>query len=101
VTPEVTFTALDVEEDYDFVHVYDGASASSAQLAEISGELDDLATKQYRGSGLSLTVTFNSDESEGGAGFVFEYACGAAKGALRQGAVLSFCTFISHHHGDF
>jgi hypothetical protein len=25
-------------------------------------------------------VTFNSDESEGGAGFAFEYACGAAKG---------------------
>ena len=42
------------------------------------GELADLATKQYRGTGLSLTVTFNSDESEGGKGFGFEYACGAA-----------------------
>jgi hypothetical protein len=37
VTPEVTFTSLDVEEDYDFVHVYDGATSSSAQVAEISG----------------------------------------------------------------
>ena len=35
--PVVIFTALDVEEDYDFVHLYDGASSSSAQLAELTG----------------------------------------------------------------
>lgn len=35
--PVLIFTALDVEEDYDFVHLYDGASSSSAQLAELTG----------------------------------------------------------------
>jgi hypothetical protein len=42
------------------------------------GTLAGLATTQYRGSGLALTVTFSSDESEGGMGFVFAFGCGAA-----------------------
>ena len=42
------------------------------------GSLADLATKQYRGSGLALTVTFSSDASEGGAGLAFEFGCGGA-----------------------
>ena len=35
--PVLIFTALDVEQEYEFVHLYDGASSSSAQLAELTG----------------------------------------------------------------
>ena len=76
-TPTVTFTSFDTEGDYDFVSIYNSATAGGATaVAELSGAMVDLERKDFTGQGADLTLEFLSDESEGAGGFVATYACG-------------------------
>ena len=72
---QVTMTALNTEEDYDFVNLYDGPSPSSSKIDGVSGNLINLATSRYSSTGPSMTVEFASDESIGAGGFSLDYTC--------------------------
>jgi hypothetical protein len=72
---QVTMTALNTEEDYDFVNLYDGPSSNGAQIDGMSGQLINLATTHYSSTGPSMTVEFASDESVGAGGFSLDYTC--------------------------
>jgi|EP01046_Picozoa_sp_COSAG06_P060934 hypothetical protein len=73
--PQVQFTQLSTEADWDFVDVLDGDSSASPSLAHLSGSLVDLRRTTYSGSGSSLTVEFTSDESVTDGGFEADYSC--------------------------
>ena len=79
-TASFTFTELDTELDYDFVTLYDGTSGSR-QIDEVSGNLVDMATRNYRSTGAMLTLEFTSDDSIGARGFEGNYRCQSGGGA--------------------
>ena len=71
----VSFASLDVEQDYDFVNVFDGAASMGVSLAQLSGSLDANAGSVYDSSGNSMTIQLTSDESISGDGFELQYSC--------------------------
>ena len=80
-TATFTFTQLDTEADYDFVTLYDAATAQpAAQVDQVSGNLVDMATRSYRSTGPAMTVEFTSDDSIGARGFEGQYACASGAG---------------------
>ena len=78
-TASFTFTELDTELDYDFVTLYDGTSGSR-QIDQVSGNLVDMATTEYRSTGATLTLEFSSDDSIGARGFEGNYRCQSGGG---------------------
>ena len=63
----LTFSRLDIEESFDFVNIYSGATATGTPIAQLTGQLaDNQATYTVPGD---LAVEFSSDESVGGRGF--------------------------------
>ena len=73
--PEVEFTQLATEADWDFVNVVDGPTANGNQIAHLSGRLIDLKEVTYTGSSSDVTIEFTSDESVTDGGFEAEYRC--------------------------
>ena len=76
---EVVFASLDVEQDYDYVNLYD--SLGGAQLAQLTGSLDAVGTTTYDSTGNSLVLQLTSDESISGDGFELQYTCLSASPA--------------------
>ncbi|XP_078682381.1 CUB domain-containing protein 2-like [Branchiostoma floridae x Branchiostoma belcheri] len=66
----LTFHSFDLEEDYDFLYIYDGASASVAVLQELTG----LRSVSSIGSTSNVMfLRFTSDDSAAEQGFSFSY----------------------------
>jgi hypothetical protein len=72
---EVVFASLDVEQDYDFVKLYDSLSGGLRQLAQLTGSLDAVGTTTYDSTSNILVLQLESDESISGDGFELQYTC--------------------------
>ena len=73
---ELTFTAFDMEEEYDFVYVYDGNSTAATDLS--AGGFDGTTIPGpfvSTAADGSLTIKFYSDGGVSNAGFVANVAC--------------------------
>jgi CUB domain/Divergent InlB B-repeat domain/Secretion system C-terminal sorting domain/Fibronectin type III domain len=68
----LTFTALDVESNYDFVRVYDGSTTNHPLLGEFTGNSLPNAVTSTAGS---MLVVFTSDEFVSGLGWAANYSC--------------------------
>lgn len=73
-TMTVAFTRLDTEHDYDFVTLFDGG-VQGAQLARVSGRLENLPQNTFVTMQPSMAIAFTADESVGGTGFEVSYIC--------------------------
>ncbi|WP_422089875.1 CUB domain-containing protein [Tenacibaculum ovolyticum] len=69
-TVTLNFNSFNTEEDYDFVTVYDGESASATQLGSFSGSS---VPKVVTSTGNSMFVKFTSDGSVNAAGWSANY----------------------------
>ena len=74
----LAFTAFETEDKYDVVTIFDGPTADSAEMHQLSGSLTEGDELGYTSSGTSMLVEFQSDESISGPGFEATYTCGAA-----------------------
>jgi len=72
---EVVFASLDVEQNYDYVNLYDSLSGGLRQLAQLTGSLDAVGTTTYDSTSNSLVLQLQSDESISGDGFELQYTC--------------------------
>ena len=73
---ELVFATLDVEQDYDFVDLFDGQTAAgSPSLAHLSGSLADVGPATYDSSSNNMVVQLTSDDSINGDGFELQYTC--------------------------
>ena len=69
------FTSFSTEQDYDFVDILDGPTATSASLGHLTGSLVDMRQSVFTSSSSSMTVHFTSDESVTDGGFEATYGC--------------------------
>lgn len=72
----LVFSSLATESGYDLLKIYDGTSTSATLLGTWSGST---SPGTVTGSGSSLTVTFTSDNSVNGAGWVATLSCVATQ----------------------
>ena len=74
---EVVFATLDLEDNFDYVNLYDSQTAggASSPIARLTGSLDALGTTTYDSSGYYLVLQLTSDESITGDGFELQYTC--------------------------
>ena len=93
--PSVTFRALDTEQGFDQVKLYEGTTSQGALLGTLSGSLPDApAARHFEATGTSLLVEFTSDQSvAGGNGFQAQYSCQHSAGG-NSGPTLQDCTRI-------
>jgi len=68
----LTFNSFNVENNYDYLHVYDGADDSATLLQSLTGTNNPGAITS---SGNSLTVKFISDGIISAAGYHFTLSC--------------------------
>jgi hypothetical protein len=66
------FTSFDLEQDFDFVNLFDGPTISDSPLGTLSGRV---VPPPQRSSGQSMTVQLTSDGSVAGDGFVGNFRC--------------------------
>ena len=71
----VTIQRFSTEQGFDFVRLYDGATATGSAVATLTGSLRDLSQVTYVSSGTDMLVQFTSDQSIGAEGFVLNYNC--------------------------
>ena len=73
---KLTFTQFDLEDQYDFLYIYDGASISSPILTS-QGLTGTTLPPTYTSTAAdgSLTLEFSSDQAENGAGFKIQTDC--------------------------
>ncbi|XP_078661576.1 polycystin-1-like protein 2 [Branchiostoma floridae x Branchiostoma belcheri] len=69
-TIRLTFDSFDVEQDYDFLRIYDGDSASAAVLQELTGPQ---SVSPIVSTSNVMFLRFTSDNSEARQGFNFSY----------------------------
>ncbi|XP_065576705.1 cubilin-like [Artemia franciscana] len=60
------FDFIDVEQEYDYINVYDGTNAFSPSIGEFTGSFNNLAVGS---TGNNMYITFKSDYSNSGLGF--------------------------------
>lgn len=76
----VSFSALAIENNFDYLQVYDGPASTSQLLANLTGGIGPIAFTANNPSGC-LTFVFTSDSSIAQSGWIAEITC----------ATLSFC----------
>lgn len=94
----LVFTILDTEAVYDFVNVFDSATADYGhEMAELSGQLEDQDTVEFVATGPHMTLQFTSDESLGGSGFEASYVCGDGSSVVEaaQGQAEVVATYVN------
>jgi len=70
----ITFNAIELEFDFDFLIVYDGPDTNSPELL-VSGYGQSLVGETFTSSGPTMTIQFISDYSVTAAGFEIEFSC--------------------------
>ncbi|KAI8508634.1 hypothetical protein Bbelb_137330 [Branchiostoma belcheri] len=78
-TIRLTFDSFDVEQDYDYLRIYDGDSASAAVLQELTGPQTSTVSPIVSTSNV-MFLRFTSDESEERQGFNFSYTSNSTYG---------------------
>merc|ERR1711907_778919 len=68
---KLTFSAFDLESNYDFVKVYDGTSASGNMLGSLTGQTIPAPITSPSGK---MFIRFTTDGSVSAAGFAATYA---------------------------
>ncbi len=78
---KLTFTEFDLEDEYDFLYIFDGASITSPILTA-QGLTGDTLPGTYTSTAAdgALTLQFSSDQAENGAGFKILTNCIAELG---------------------
>jgi hypothetical protein len=72
----LTFTAFDLENNYDFLRIYDGPTTAAPQLVSLTGtSLPATVTATSTNSTGQLTLVFTSDGSGVRAGFAASITC--------------------------
>jgi len=84
-TPAVSFDTFQTEGNWDFVNIYDGASADDVRVGRFSGTAAD----GISGSGSTLLIEFTSDGSVVRDGFSATLTCASAIDPCVQDLVLS------------
>ena len=74
-TVHLEFSSFDVENNFDYVNIYDGSSTGSTELGEYTGTATPSATES---SGRYMLVRLTSDGSVSREGFSASYSCVAA-----------------------
>jgi cubilin len=69
----VTFSAFDIESNWDFLRVYQSADASGDPVASLTGSLP--AGSAWTSDGPSASAVYDSDGSVNGPGIVGAWAC--------------------------
>ena len=84
----VSFTAFQLENNFDFLRVYDGPDASFPQIGNFTGNAipNDITSSAPGGC---LTFVFTSDGSVTGAGWIANVICGPAPTCPRPTALLT------------
>ena len=89
----VIFREFDTESNFDFVKLYDGSTASSTNLASLSGNsMPD--PDNYQSTGSTMLVEFTADQSVLGGGFEFEYGCQTTGPPPNVAPTQSTCTSV-------
>ena len=76
---DMSFTRFSTEEYFDMVSIYDGTRDGDS-IGSLSGELSDLAKKDFVSTQSSVVVEFITDASIGADGFEMQYACSGGSG---------------------
>lgn len=89
---KLTFSAFDLEADYDFLYVYDGNSTAAPELGvfdgtDIPGPFESTATDG------SLTLRFYADGGVTESGFVAQVSCVETLANSQFGAITDFTYF--------
>ncbi|MEO8146777.1 MAG: PKD domain-containing protein [Bacteroidia bacterium] len=71
-TVELTFSLFDLEDTYDFLYIYDGASTNSTLLGSYTG---NSGPGVITSTGGALTLKFTSDQFVNNAGFALAWLC--------------------------
>ena len=72
----LTFTDLDIEQGWDFIHLYDGEDSAAASIGDpISGQQSDGWPGPQASSGVTMFVQFTSDGSVERPGFAAYASC--------------------------
>ena len=74
-TVHLDFTQFDTESDWDFVRVYDGTTASSQMVGELTGALVDIPDTHFDATSSNMLIEFTSDESIAAGGFQARFTC--------------------------
>ncbi|WP_428232904.1 S8 family serine peptidase [Flavobacterium sp.] len=86
----VNFTDFDLEQDYDFLYIYNGPNTSSPLLGTFTGSnLPPSLTSTATGG--ELTFRFISDQVENGRGWIADITC-VAKPLVNDAAIASIVT---------
>lgn len=86
----VNFTAFDVEEDYDYLYVYNGSTVSSPLLGKYTGNALPPSLTSTAASG-DLTFKFTSDSEVTTPGWIADITC-VAKPTVNDASVASITT---------
>ncbi|WP_264550827.1 S8 family serine peptidase [Flavobacterium sp. N2038] len=86
----VNFTDFDLEQDYDYLYVYNGPTTSSPLMGAFTGS-NLPASLTSTATGGELTFRFVSDQIENGRGWVADITC-VAKPLVNDAAIASIVT---------
>jgi hypothetical protein len=83
-SPSLTLLRFDVEQDYDYVNIYEGQVMPTPGecfgapcTASLTGGMSSLPQTEFSAAGSAMTISFSSDASVGAEGFEAQYSCGA------------------------
>ena len=62
-----------LEENFDYLTIYDGEDSSAPQIARLTGALDAASLETYFSSGQHMFITFTSDVGVTDKGFDLRY----------------------------
>ena len=83
----VTFDSINVEQNYDYVSVYDGSTAADTQLGHFSGST--VAPAPIITTSHSVLIEYTSDGSVNRGGFSGSFVCGTTQIAPGGGTTIS------------
>ena len=86
----VSFTAFEIEEDYDYLYVYNGPTASSPLLGKYTGNTLPPSLTSTAANG-ELTFKFTSDSEVNESGWVAQISC-VAKPTVNDASIASIIT---------
>merc|ERR1740117_146964 len=81
MVPSIDFEEFEIEDDYDFVTLYNGAVVDPATVlpgGALTGLLLDMRTTLFEGTTSDMLMVFTSDESVAARGFEAAYTCTTA-----------------------
>lgn len=88
LVPTITFKSMDVESNFDYVHIFDGDTAGLAVSVHTGTSLPD----PFTASGRVVSLRYTSDHSVSRAGFEATFSCCPVGVTAAEGARQVKCT---------